>query len=231
MAQVGVESQLELKWDAGTITDRLGAASSSLDSLLDKYSGASKAVLNLAKGAKIFATAFPVAAIVLDILLGAPAPDPKLQEISNKIDELSGKMDRYQQQNMMSFDNIRTDICVSEMQDEVSLLTNLDLALKGVNGTYNPYLINPYCGSDGGRCQTAFDSIADALPLCAEKMIESSYYTQDGLALKGYVNEYNKITGFYLSVLATAYKNLLWLNGKRMAMNVGTVKSLDDING
>jgi hypothetical protein len=134
------------------------------------------------------ATDFPVVAIAMNFLQGDPHRD-----IKEKIDQLSTKIDRYQQENQINFDNIRTDICVNEMNDEVSLLLNLDDMIKRSNGTYSPYLIASYCGDNSGLCYRAFNSIADNLPKCADKMIESSVFTQDGLALKGYAPEYNKL--------------------------------------
>jgi|LauGreDrversion4_2_1035121.scaffolds.fasta_scaffold122686_2 hypothetical protein len=51
-------------------------------------------LVKLAKGLKGLSFAFPVASLALDLFLGEQK-DPALEEISNKIDELSAKVDTY----------------------------------------------------------------------------------------------------------------------------------------
>jgi hypothetical protein len=112
------------------------------------------------------------------------------------------------------------------MKNDVSILNQLDEVIRRGNGAYQPFLLSEYCGDNGEACLNAFNSLADKLPSCAEKMIETSLYTQDGLALKGYSPVYNKLANFYLSVLTASYKNLLWIAGKEAAFGQGSYDTL-----
>jgi len=77
--------------------------------------------------------------------------------------------------------------------------------------------MNSICGGYSFSCFQAFFSLADALPGCAQKMLDVSVWKQDGLELKGYKAEYDSKMAPYLPVLMKGYTNLLWLVGKEFA--------------
>jgi len=73
-----------------------------LASALGSFAGAMEKVwesgwgLRLLQGAKILSTALPIAAVFLDMF---KPEDPAIAAISKKIDELSAKMDKFQDEN------------------------------------------------------------------------------------------------------------------------------------
>jgi len=99
------------------------------------------------------------------------------------------------------------------MNDEQAVLNNLDSVIKLSNNTYHPRLFDGICGPNAFSCVQAFFSIADALPKCADRLIESSFFKEDGLQLQGNKPEYKKMMTPYLPLLTNGYKNLLWLAG------------------
>lgn len=98
--------------------------------------------------------------------------DPEVHEIKTNLDDLSTSMARYQNEYRLSFSNIRTDICLSEMQDEHSLLDGLEM----MNDTFTPEVFESICGPRSFSCVQAFFSVADAIPRCADRFIESSTF-------------------------------------------------------
>ena len=129
-------------------------------------------------------------------------------------------MDEYQRKNEQAFANIRTDICENEMNDEMSRMKQFNDAIRRSNSTYNPTLIASYCGPDGYECYSSFNSLLDNLPKCADRMIESSTFTDGNLVLQGNQDQYDVLVGRYMAVITTSYKNILWLIGKRAAQTI-----------
>ena len=111
------------EYDYAALGDRLSGAASGIADVfkngiefLAKYKG-------LAKGLKVFASAMPIASIALDLYLGKSNPD--IQKIQETLDKLETKIDDYQRVNTQAFADVRTDICESEMNDEISVLSGL----------------------------------------------------------------------------------------------------------
>jgi len=61
---------------------------------------------------KFLAFAGPVASIALDLFLGSQ-PDPALEEINKKLDELSNKLDNYHGETMQAMKGLSAEICES----------------------------------------------------------------------------------------------------------------------
>jgi len=100
-----------MEGDAKAIVKGISSATSLITSVLENKE-LTDGLAKLAKGLKLLAFAGPVASIALDLFLGAQ-PNPELEAISNKLDGLSNKLDKYHGESMQAIKGLGAEICES----------------------------------------------------------------------------------------------------------------------
>lgn len=103
----------------------------------------------LASGLSKLASVLPFLSVALDIFSSffGNQPDPVLEEIKSKLDNLSNKMDTYHMQAMQAFDRVSFEICEGEISDERSLLESFNKIYGKSKGNLANLSIEMVCGT------------------------------------------------------------------------------------
>lgn len=109
----GVDAEALMKGDPKAVLNTFKAGAEVVSGILESKQLTGNLV-KLAKGLSALSFALPVASIALELFLGSQ-PDPMLEEISNKLDSLSDKVDTYQKDTMQAFKGLEAAICESSL--------------------------------------------------------------------------------------------------------------------